>query len=149
MAPRATASSPSAATASIDQCRCWPDLADLDAAPVVQLRAYEFLQIPAVVCAKEARKHRRGDHLSAPTRTVIALDRNAKPLLRQRRAIGPFRAGLHEHRRAEVAHDVGHELAGAGNRPRPGEAGPLQPPRRDSAFWLQTPPGRKPRKSQR
>ena len=78
---------------------------------------------------QEARDHRRHRHLGGARRAVVAFERDAEPLLRQRRAEHALGAGLDEHARAEQRHDLGAEAAGAGDVPGLRRAGRAQPRR--------------------
>jgi hypothetical protein len=74
-------------------------------------------QTGAVVRIEKPCDDGRRDRLRRAAGAVVTLDGNAQPLRRQRGTIGPLGACLHEHALAEPAHDVGNELAGAGDVP--------------------------------
>ncbi len=83
---------------------------------------------------QEARDQRRHHDLGGAACAVVAFERDAEALLRQRAAEHAFGAGLHEHSRAEQLHDLGAEAAGAGDVPGMRRAGRAQPCRRLGAL---------------
>ena len=94
-------------------------LADLDTVPIAQHRLHEGQKRRVIggIERQEARNHGRHDCLGGAARAVVAFDRDAEPLSRQRAAIDAFGAGLDENPRTEKLHDLGAKPAGAGNVP--------------------------------
>src|SRR5262249_30482697 len=87
--------------------------------PVPQLRAYESIEHTPISVARlnKPRDESGGNDFSRATGAVVAFDRDAKTLLRQRRAEHAFCAGLDEHPLAKVFHHFGAEASGTGNEP--------------------------------
>ena len=82
---------------------------------------------------QKACDHRRHDRLRGTRGAVVAFDRDAEPLLRQRGAIDAFGAGFHKNAAAEELHDLGAEPLGAGDEPGFRGACLSQPRRRSGA----------------